>query len=69
MRYPLSYMIYSEAFDSLPIEARNAIYVRILQVLSGEDDDPRYQHLSTDDRQAIVRILSDTKPDLPDFFR
>jgi hypothetical protein len=68
MRYPLSYMIYSEAFDNLPIEARNAIYFRIWQIISGEDDDPRYERLRADDGPAIVGILRDTKPDLPEFF-
>ena len=35
MRYPCSYMIYSEAFDALPAEAKDAIYKRMWQVLVG----------------------------------
>ena len=69
MRYPLSYMIYSDAFDNLPIEARSAIWVRIWQVLSGGSEDPRYEGVSPEDRQAIVEILRDTKPGLPEYFR
>ncbi len=34
MRYPCSYMIYSPAFDALPVEARDAIYQRLWQILS-----------------------------------
>ncbi len=57
MHYPLSYMIYTHAFDGLPVEARNAIYARLWQVLSGMDRDPRYDRLSPEDRQAIIEIL------------
>ena len=68
MRYPLSYMIYSPLFDGLPDEAKDAVYRRLWQVLSGAARDPRYQPLSLDDRQAIVEILRDTKHDLPPYF-
>ena len=68
MRYPLSYMIYTHAFDGLPVEARNAIYARLWQVLSGMDRDPRYDRLSPEDRQAIIEILQSTKPGLPAYF-
>ena len=67
-RYPCSYMIYTAAFDALPTDARDAIYRRLWQVLSGADRDPRYALLPRGDRQAIVEILRDTKPDLPGYF-
>ena len=69
MRYPCSYMIYSDAFSALPDAAKNLVYRRLWQVLSGEDKQPRYAQLSPADRQAIVEILRDTKKDLPDYFR
>jgi hypothetical protein len=69
MRYPCSYMIYTAAFDGLPLVVRDAIYRRLWQVLSGQEDAPRYARLSGEDRQAILEILRDTKPDLPDYFR
>jgi hypothetical protein len=68
MRYPCSYLIYSRAFDGLPTEAGSAIYQRLWDILSGQDSDPRYGRLSFADRQAIVEILRDTKPDLPSYF-
>jgi hypothetical protein len=68
MRYPLSYMIYSRAFDALPREARDAIYRRLWGVLSGGSDDARYAHLTSADRAAIVEILVATKTGLPDYF-
>ena len=69
MRHPCSYMIYSAAFDGLPTVVRDAIYRRLWHVLSGQDDAPRYARLSGEDRRAIIEILRDTKPNLPDFFR
>jgi len=65
MRYPCSYMIYSEQFDQLPVAARTAVYQRLLAVLSGAERDRKYQHLSRADRNAIIEILRATKPDLP----
>jgi hypothetical protein len=69
MRYPCSYMIYSAAFDGLPAIVRDGVYRRLWQVLSGRDRSVRYARLSAADRRAIVEILRDTKPNLPDYFR
>jgi len=68
MRYPCSYMIYSAAFDSLPDPAKAAIYRRMWQVLSGEEKGSRYARLTPDSRRAVVEILRETKPGLPDYF-
>jgi hypothetical protein len=68
MRYPCSYMIYSEAFDGLPVEARDATYKRMWQILSGEERDDKYALFSLADREAIVEILRDTKKGLPKYF-
>lgn len=70
LRYPCSYMIYSGAFDALPDAAKNTVYTRMWQILSGEENQDRaYSRLSLSDRQAIVEILRDTKLDLPDYFQ
>jgi hypothetical protein len=69
MRYPCSYMIYSEAFDALPSEARSAVYERMWQILSGKDPAPKYGRLSLADRQAIVEILRETKKQLQEYFQ
>ena len=37
---------------------------RLLQVLMGEDSGSKFEHLTADDRQAILKILRDTKPQL-----
>jgi hypothetical protein len=68
LRYPCSYMIYSDAFRALPDFVRNAVYQRLWQVLSGSDNSPKYAKLSPTDRRAIIEILRDTKSDLPSVF-
>jgi hypothetical protein len=69
LRYPCSYMIYSDAFDGLPVAARNAVYRRMYAVLSGAEQTPRYSRLSPSDRRAIIDVLHETKHDLPPYFR
>jgi hypothetical protein len=69
MRYPCSYMIYSEPFQALPPIAKNAIYLRLWNILSGQETNKRYARLSSADRKAILEILSDTVKDLPDYFK
>jgi hypothetical protein len=66
MKYPCSYLIYSEAFDGLPDIVRKYVYGRLWEVLSGEDTSPEFSHLSAQDRRNILEILRDTKQDLPD---
>jgi hypothetical protein len=61
-RYPLSYMIYSEIFESMPSAARDRAYQRLDEVLSGKDQSSKYAHLSPEDRLAILEILRETKP-------
>jgi hypothetical protein len=62
LRYPLSYLIYSQAFDELPGPAKDVFYERAWTILSGKDT-ANYPNLSIDDRIAIREILQDTKPD------
>jgi hypothetical protein len=62
-RYRCSYLIYSSAFDALPAPVGHYVRKRILGVLRGEDDSDKFKHLSADERQAILEILSETKPD------
>ena len=68
MKYPASYMIYSEPFQALAPEVKQAIYTRVWAVLSGAEQDPRYARLTAADRQNIVEILRETVPDLPAYF-
>ena len=65
MRFPCSYMIYSEAFDSMPRIAKERILRRVWEVLKGADTKPAFKHLSSADRQNILEILTATKKNLP----
>jgi len=69
LRYPCSYMIYSDAFDGLSAAAHDAVYRRLYAVLSGAEQTPRYARLSAADRRAIIDILRETKRGLPAYFR
>lgn len=59
--YPCSYLIYSEAFRQLPLEAKWAVYQRMWQVLSERQKDAKYQ--------AVAEILRETVPEVRDVFR
>ena len=67
-RYPLSYMIYSAAFDGMPDVVRARVYQRLYDVLSGKDQNQKYARLTADDRKAILEIVRDTKPNLPAYW-
>ncbi len=68
-KYPCSYLIYSEAFDAIPAPAKNYIYRRLFDILSGRDQSPEFASLSSQDRRAILEILVATKPGLPEEWR
>jgi hypothetical protein len=55
-RYPLSYMIYSRAFDALPDPVRTRVYRRLRDELAARN------HLD------IIAIVRETKKGLPDFW-
>lgn len=59
MRYPCSYMIYSDAFDGMPDAAKSAVYRRMWTVLSA---DPRPE------AKAVIEILRATKKGLPEYW-
>ncbi len=56
-RYPLSYMIYSHAFDALPEQVRTRVYQRL------------HEELAARHRQDVIEIVRETKTGLPDFWR
>lgn len=72
-RYPLSYMIYSAAFDAMPDYARERVYQLLYNILSGKDRresiaDLSLAHLSSGDRSAILEIVRATKRNLPAYW-
>jgi hypothetical protein len=65
LKYPCSYLIYSDAFTALPKEIKEKVYARTFEILSGKDTSAVYEKLSPATRRAILEILADTKDDLP----
>src|SRR5581483_2379476 len=60
-RYPLSYMIYSPAFDGLPEKVRDRVYQRLYEILTGKDTSKTFAALTLETRRAIFEIVSATK--------
>ncbi|HVW73291.1 MAG TPA: hypothetical protein VHC39_06605 [Rhizomicrobium sp.] len=58
-RYPLSYMVYSSAFDTLKPDIREKLYRRLYDALKAK---------GADGADAIA-ILAATKPGLPDYWK
>jgi hypothetical protein len=67
-KYPCSYMIYSESFDSMPELARERILRRLWEVLTSDETKPAFAHLSASDRKAILEIITATKTNLPSWW-
>jgi hypothetical protein len=65
-KYPCSYLIYSDAFDSLEPLLRSEIYRQLLHVLSSENRSDDYKHLDESTRANILAILVETKSGLPE---
>jgi hypothetical protein len=64
-RYPCSYLVYTRAFDSLPVQVKEYVYERLWKILSGQETGTGDLRLTPEDRAAIIEILRETKHDLP----
>jgi hypothetical protein len=62
-RYPCSYLVYSPAFDGLPKEMRNYLWMRLEQILTGRQPNEPYANMAESERTAVLEILRDTKPE------
>jgi hypothetical protein len=62
-RHRLSYLIYSDAFNALPEPGKALFYRRLAEILSGVDENRDFAHIPPSERQVILEILRDTKPD------
>ena len=66
-KYPLSYLIYTDAYDAIPEPARSYVNHRLFQILTGADQDEDFAaRLKPEDRRAVLEILLETKSGLPD---
>ncbi|MEJ0008318.1 MAG: hypothetical protein WDM77_18630 [Steroidobacteraceae bacterium] len=66
-RYPLSFLIYSEGFDALPLFAREHVYAQLAQILRAAGPAAPSGSGSAADRQAAFDILLATKPEFARF--
>jgi hypothetical protein len=69
LKYPCSYLIYSEAFDQLPVQMKEYLYRRLWEILSGQDQSDEYARLKPSMNRTILEILIQTKDDLPDYWK
>jgi hypothetical protein len=68
-KFPCSYLIYSEAFDALPEAMKERLYLRLHEILTGQDTAPEFQKIPASTRRAMLEILADTKPGLPEYWK
>jgi hypothetical protein len=62
-KFPLSFLVYSAGFDHLPAPAKEFVYGRLTEILTGRDQSPEYASLSAQTRESLLEILNETKPD------
>ena len=67
-QYTLSYLVYSDQFNTLPPDMLEYVYRRLWEILKGVEADEKYSHLDENTRKAIVDILGETKTGLPDYW-
>ena len=63
MRYPCSFLLYSASFDALPKQMKDYLWGRLVQILKGQDQSPTYAAMAVEDRQNVLEILRETKPE------
>jgi hypothetical protein len=63
LRYPCSFLIYSRAFDALPQQMKDYLWLRLEQILTQADRSPTYATLTAQECKEVLQILRDTKPE------
>jgi hypothetical protein len=69
LRYPCSFLIYSAAFDALPQEMKTYLWQRLQHILMGQDQSTTYTTMTAQDRQDVLGILLETKPEFAAWMR
>ena len=59
-RYPLSYLVYTPAFNALPDYARDYVFGRFAAVLQGRDTSQPYAFMTATERRDTLQILTAT---------
>lgn len=68
-RYPCSYLIYTPSFDALPGPAKEYIYRRLAEVVTGKEKGKGFDRLTPAQRQGIREILCETKPEFATYWK
>jgi hypothetical protein len=63
--HPVSYLIYTDAFDALPEPAKSYVYHRLYEILTGSEERDEFWRFARPDRRAALEILLATKSGLP----
>jgi hypothetical protein len=63
-KYPLSFLIYSDGIEELPVIAKREVFGPIAAILRGDGPSPLERALPPDERQALLEIIRETKPDI-----
>lgn len=64
-RYRCSYMIYSSAFQGMPKEFKQLVYIALRHALNPQQSNPDYAYMSREEKIAIHEIVKGTIKDLP----
>ena len=62
-------MIYSEAFNLLPVMLKRALYAELETILRDSTPTDRYSHLTAKERRDIRDILFATKPEMRELLK
>lgn len=66
--FPCSFLIYSEAFQSLPEILKEDIYEKLWKILTGENNQSEFANIPITSRKAVYEILKETLPSIPDYW-
>jgi hypothetical protein len=58
--HPLSYLLFSEQFTTLPPYAKDYVYQQLAAALTNNATSAKISHLSAEQRQALLRVLNAT---------
>jgi len=68
-KYPCSFLIYSPAFDAMAEPIKEVVLQKLHDILTGKNTEEQFARVGAEDRKAILEILRETKPNLPDYWR
>ena len=68
-KHPCSFIIYAPSFDAMAEPIKEVVLKKLHEILTGKNQDAQFARLNPEDREAILEILRETKPNLPDYWR